>query len=374
MSSIFGNKFKVSVFGESHGNAIGVVLDGLPPGIELDMEFIKKEMGRRQPGKSLLTTSRNESDSFEILSGYFQEKTTGSPLCAVIFNKDQQSDDYTELKSLLRPGHADYTGFVKNNGFNDYRGGGHFSGRLTAPMVFAGAVAKHVLQMRDIIIGSHIKSIQDVKDESFDSVNIDKNIFKKLINFTLPVLDKEMAEKMIESIINAKNEMDSVGGIIETAVINLQPGLGSPFFDSVESRLSHALFSIPSIKGVEFGQGFNITEIRGSQANDEFILENGEIKTSTNNNGGILGGITNGMPLVFRVAVKPTPSIGKLQKTVDICKKHEATLTIKGRHDPCIVPRVIPVVEAAVAVVILDLLLERDGEHGVLGKFQNKDR
>jgi len=374
MSSIFGNKFKISIFGESHGKAIGVVLDGLPAGIELDMDFIKGELSRRQPGKSIFSTPRKEKDDFEILSGYFCGRTTGSPLSAVIFNRDTKSRDYEELKLLPRPGHADYTGFVKYGGFNDYRGGGHFSGRLTAPLVFAGAVAKQVLKMQNIIIASHIKSIHDVCDESFDSINIDEEALKELINSDFPVLDALAGQKMKELILDAKKEKDSVGGIIETIVINLEPGLGSPFFDGVESRMAHALFSIPAVKGIEFGSGFDITRLRGSQANDEFVSEGDRIVTSTNHNGGILGGITTGMPLLFRVAIKPTPSIGISQGTVDIQKMQETTIMVKGRHDPCIVPRAIPAVEAAAAVVILDLLFERDGEHGLFRGFKSADR
>lgn len=364
MSSIFGNKFKISLFGESHGTAIGAVLDGLPPGMSLDMEFIENELKRRRPGISMLSTARREEDRFEILSGYFRGKTTGSPLCAVIFNKDMNSADYAGKERFPRPGHADYTGYIKNRGFNDFRGGGHFSGRLTAPLVFAGAVAKQVLLQRGIVIGSHIKRIENVSDDSFDPVNINKELLDDLSICTLPVIDKNVEEKMRECILRAKDEKDSVGGIIETAVINLPVGIGAPFFDSMESRLAHALFSIPAIKGVEFGEGFNITGMRGSKANDEFIFQKGRVKTSTNHNGGILGGITNGMPLLFRVAVKPTPSIGKLQRTADIISGQEVTITTEGRHDPCIVPRAVPVVEAAAAAVIMDLLTEREGESG----------
>lgn len=374
MSSIFGNMLKVSIFGESHGKAIGVVLDGLPPGIELDMDFLRQEMARRQPGKSSLSTSRKESDDFNIFSGYFQGRTTGTPLCAIIYNRDTKSQNYEELKHLLRPGHADYSGFVKYSGFNDYRGGGHFSGRLTAPLVFAGAVAKHVLKQRNIFIASHIKSVQDVCDESFDSTNIDEEILNKLIKSDFPVLDEMAGQKMRELILDAKKELDSVGGIIETIIVNLPPGLGFPFFDGVESRLAHALFSIPAVKGVEFGEGFNITKLRGSQANDEFVLDGDKIKTSTNHNGGILGGITTGMPIVFRIAIKPTPSIGVSQKTVDIYNMQEATIAVKGRHDPCIVPRAVPAVEAASALVILDLMLEREGEYGLSGNFEKPNR
>jgi len=374
MSSIFGYNFKVSIFGESHGEAIGVVLDGLPSGIELNLDFIKQELARRQPGKNVLSTSRKEKDEFEILSGYFQGKTTGTPLCAIIYNQDCRSGDYEELRYLLRPGHADYTGFIKYNGFNDYRGGGHFSGRLTAPLVFAGAVAKQVLKQCNVVVVSHIKSIQDVYDESFDNINIDEVLVNRLRNSDFPVLNEISGRMMKERIIAAKKEMDSVGGIIETIVLNLQPGLGSPFFDGIESLLAHILFSIPAVKGVEFGKGFDITKLRGSQANDKFALDDGRIITCTNLSGGILGGISTGMPIVFRVAIKPTPSIGVSQKTVDIYNMQETTIKVKGRHDPCIVPRAIPAVEAAAAVVILDLMLEREGENGLSGKFENRNR
>ena len=374
MSSIFGNKFKVSIFGESHGKAIGVVLDGLPPGIKLDTDFIKEELSRRQPGKSALTTPRKESDNFEILSGFFQGSTTGTPLCAVIYNQDSKSQDYEELKNLLRPGHADYTGFVKYGGFNDYRGGGHFSGRLTAPLVFAGAIAKQALKAWNITMASHIKNIQDVCDKSFDSINVDLEALNKLRISDFPVLDESAGRQMQERILAAKSERDSVGGVIETIILNLEPGLGSPFFAGVESRLAHALFSLPAVKGVEFGDGFDIAKLMGSEANDEYLLDGNKIVTSSNHNGGILGGITTGMPIVFRVAIKPTPSIGLCQKTVDIHKMEEATITVRGRHDPCIVPRAIPAVEAASAVVILDLLLERKGEDGSAAGIQGTDR
>lgn len=359
MSGIWGRNIKLSIFGESHGKAIGITIDGLPPGFEIDLEYIKKEMARRAPGKNSLSTSRMESDEFEILSGYFNGRTTGTPLCAVIRNSNKKSDDYSEMKSLMRPGHADYTGYVKYNGFSDYRGGGHFSGRITASLVFAGAVARQMLEKDNIIIGSHIKSIENIQEDSFDPINIDENTLKNLRSREFPVLDDKIGEKMKEAILNAKSEGDSVGGIIECAVINLPGGLGDPFFDSVESSLSHMLFSIPSVKGVEFGAGFDISSMRGSKANDEFYIEDGKIKTYTNNNGGILGGITNGMPLIFRTAIKPTPSIAKEQRTVNITEMKNTTINIKGRHDPCIVQRAVSVVEAAAAIVMLDFMSGR---------------
>jgi chorismate synthase len=354
LSGVWGNKIKYSIFGESHGNGIGIVIDGLEPGIELDLDAISKEMERRAPGKNKLSTSRNEKDQFEILSGVFQDKTTGAPLCAIIRNNNQHSKDYSKTKDLIRPGHADYTGRIKYNDFNDYRGGGHFSGRITAPLVFAGAVAKQVLIKKGIIIGSHIYSIKNIKDDKFDLASIKEESLKELTKMDFPVINSEKNSIMKEEILKAREEKDSIGGIIECAAINLPSGIGSPYFDSIESSLSHLLFSIPAVKGVEFGLGFEITELLGSKANDEYYIEDEVINTYTNNNGGILGGITNGMPLVFRVAIKPTPSIAKSQRTVDIIKRENTNIEVHGRHDPCIVQRAIPVVEAVTAMGILE--------------------
>ena len=354
MSGVWGNKIKYSIFGESHGNGIGIVIDGLEPGIELDLDAISKEMERRAPGKNKLSTSRNEKDQFEILSGVFQDKTTGAPLCAIIRNSNQHSKDYSKTKDLIRPGHADYTGRVKYNDFNDYRGGGHFSGRITAPLVFAGAVAKQVLIKKGIIIGSHIYSIKNIKDDKFDLSSIKEDSLKELTQMDFPVIRSEKSSTMKDKILKAREEQDSVGGIIECAAINLPCGIGSPYFDSIESSLSHLLFSIPAVKGVEFGLGFEITELFGSKANDEYYIKDDIINTYTNNNGGVLGGITNGMPLVFRVAIKPTPSIAKSQRSVDMVKRENANIEVHGRHDPCIVQRAIPVVEAVTAMGILE--------------------
>nr|WP_300004693.1 chorismate synthase [Tissierella sp.] len=358
MSSIWGNNIKISLFGESHGQAVGVNIDGLPAGIHLDLESIEEEMARRAPGRDNISTSRIEEDKFEILSGYFNEKTTGTPLCAIIKNKDSKSKDYEKNKNLLRPGHADFTGNRKYYGNNDYRGGGHFSGRMTAPICFAGALAKQILQLKGIIIGSHIKSIYNIEDSPFNDRDITPEFLSSLKLNKIQTIDKEKKILMEEVILKAKEEGDSVGGVVELAIINLPPGIGSPFFNSVESNLSQMMFSIPGVKGVEFGRGFDITRIKGSQANDEFYAENGEIKTYTNNSGGILGGITNGMPIIFRVALKPTPSIGKVQKTVDIADVENKEIKIEGRHDPCIVVRAVPVLEGAAAIVLLDLLME----------------
>lgn len=360
MSGVFGKNIKISIFGESHGKGIGIVIDGLPAGIHLDEEFIKFEMERRAPGRDRLSTDRKEADSFEILSGYFNNYTTGAPLCGFIANNSQISKDYSLLKDIMRPGHADFTGNIKYKGFNDYRGGGHFSGRVTAALVFAGAIAKQVLLEKDIVVGSHIYSIGNIKDDAFDKTSIEQDFLANLSGKDFAVINDEKGKEMQKLILETREDKDSIGGIIEAAAVNLPIGLGSPYFDSVESTLAHILFSIPAVKGVEFGEGFDISEMRGSKANDEFYIEDGKVKTSTNNNGGVLGGITNGMPVVFKVAFKPTPSIYKIQKTIDISKNENTDIEIKGRHDPCIVQRAVPVVEAVTAIAILDLLFDMD--------------
>lgn len=359
MSAMWGNNIKISIFGESHGNAIGINIDGLPSGFEIDIEKVKFEMARRAPGKSNLSTARNEEDLPEILSGYFEGKTTGTPLCAIIRNKDTRSKDYSKLKDFMRPSHADYSGNIKYLGFNDYRGGGHFSGRITAPLVFAGAICKQILESRAIVIGSHISSIKDIEDKRFDYTNILKDNLSSLKNKELPLLNEELEEKIRHIITQAKYEGDSVGGTIECAVAGIEAGIGNPFFDSVESTLSHLIFSVPAVKGIEFGEGFNITKLYGSEAKDEYYYEDGIVKTKSNNNGGILGGITNGMPIVFKVAIKPTASILKEQDTIDIKNKTNVKFRVEGRHDPCIVQRAVPVIEAVTAIGILDLIMGR---------------
>ncbi|BBK78021.1 chorismate synthase [Clostridium butyricum] len=357
MSGMWGNKLKVSIFGESHGAGIGITIDGLPSGIEIDMEEVLKEMARRAPGKSKLSTARKEGDQPEILSGFFEGKTTGTPLCAVIRNSDQHSKDYGKLKDLMRPGHADYPGFIRYNGFNDYRGGGHFSGRITAPLVFAGAVCKQILNIKGINVGAHVKSIGTIYDKSFDEVELTKELLDNLKINELPLLCSEKEEIMRNAILEARSDCDSVGGTIECTVIGIDAGVGNPFFDSVESTLAHLMFSVPAVKGIEFGKGFEMSELRGSQCNDEYYYDGDKVKTYTNNNGGITGGITNGMPILFKVGIKPTPSIAKKQRTIDIEEKKESELIIEGRHDPCIVQRAVPVIEAVTAIGILDLVL-----------------
>nr|WP_330376097.1 chorismate synthase [Terrisporobacter othiniensis] len=353
---MWGNNIKLSIFGESHGNAIGINIDNLPPGFPLDMEEIMREMRRRAPGKNNLSTARKESDVPEILSGYFEGKTTGTPLCAIIRNSDNKSKDYSKIKDVMRPGHGDYPGFVKYKGFNDYRGGGHFSGRITAPLVFAGAICKQILRKSGIEIVAHIKSIGDMEDKSFLDCDLDKLFINSLKYEEFPLIKKNLEEKMKNEILSARKEGDSVGGIIECMVLGIKAGIGSPFFDSVESTLAHLIFSVPAVKGVEFGMGFDISKMKGSKSNDEYYLKEGKVKTKTNNNGGIIGGITNGMPIIFRVAIKPTPSVYKEQNSINISTMEETTLQIEGRHDPCIVQRAVPVIEGVSAVGILDLI------------------
>jgi len=353
MSNTWGQMLKVTIFGESHGPGIGVVIDGLPPGVEPNFPEIYRHMSRRAPGQSELTTPRKESDEPEILSGLFHGKTTGAPLCALIRNQDTRSSDYDP--AVTRPGSADFVAQIKYKGCQDYRGGGTFSGRMTAPLTFAGSIARQILADRGIYIGAHIKQIEGIEDLSFEIV--DETLLASLTHALFPVLDDEAGRKMSDRIRQAKEEEDSVGGIIECVATGIPAGVGSPFFDSIESAVASMMFSIPAVKGIEFGAGFSITAMRGSQANDEIITVGERVLTRTNNNGGINGGISNGMPILFRVAVKPTPSIGKTQSSIDIRSGEEKELKIKGRHDPCIVPRAVVVVESAFALCLLDRIL-----------------
>ena len=361
MSSEFGKLLKVSVFGQSHGRAIGVVIDGLPAGEAIDLEELQRFLDRRRPGKNGLSTARNEADKPVFLSGLEGGITCGAPLCAVIENADQRSGDYGELADRPRPGHADYTAWAKWGGHADMRGGGHFSGRLTAPLTIAGGIAKQILARRGIYVGAHLYSVGTERDEPFPLYPTPE-LFQAVSEKDFPVLDDKAGERMRALILEAKNALDSVGGVVECAAAGLPPGLGEPMFDGVENRLAAALFGVPAVKGVEFGDGFAAARARGSQNNDPFVMEDGRIATKTNRAGGILGGITTGMPLVLRTAVKPTPSIGQVQKTVSLSAMENTDLQIHGRHDPCIAHRAVPVVEAVTAAVILDLLLE--GNHG----------
>ena len=357
MSSSFGEKVKIMVFGQSHSEAIGVVIDGLPVGEEIDMERVQQFMERRAPGRNAYSTPRKEGDVPRVVSGLFEGKTCGAPICAVIENTNTRSKDYDKLKDLPRPGHADFTAWVKYKGANDHRGGGHFSGRLTAPLCFAGAVCMQILERKGIQIGAHILSIKGVKDTPFDEVQIDAETLKTVISKAFPVQDDAAGEEMQAAIAAARANADSVGGVIECAVTGLPIGVGEPMFDGLESRLAAAVFAIPAVKGVEFGKGFGVAALFGSENNDDFIYEaDGTVRTKTNNHGGSLGGISSGMPLVLRAAFKPTPSIGQEQDTISISKRENDKLAIVGRHDPCIVPRAVPCVEAAAAVAILDLI------------------
>lgn len=356
MSSIWGDNIKISIFGESHGAAIGVTIDKLPSGKKVDIDAIDNFMKKRRPGESSLTTARKEGDKAEIISGIHNGYTTGSPLTAIIKNNDIRSSDYQSICNLARPSHADYAAFIKYNGFNDRHGGGHFSGRLTAPLVFAGAICLQILCEKGIDIAAHIKSIENIEDESFDEINITKQQLLGLAQKDFPVLDDQKADIMRQAVFQAHKDADSVGGIIECAVIGVPTGLGNPMFNGIENKISSIIFGIPAIKGIEFGKGFAVTKLRGSRANDEIYFD-GSVKTYTNNNGGITGGLANGMPIVFRVAIKPTPSIARTQRTIDMKSLKSSTLEIKGRHDPCIVLRCVPCIEAAAAIAILDLLM-----------------
>ena len=346
---------RYTIFGESHGPAIGVVLEGLPSGLHLDMEAVEREMDRRAPGKNLMSTSRKEADQVQILSGLFEGCTCGTPLCAVIANTDTRSKDYQN--DMPRPGHADYTGFVRYGGHNDYRGGGHFSGRLTAPLVFAGAVAKQILHQHGITVGAHIASIYGVEDTPFDPVGETPEHLAALAEKPFPTISDEAGERMRRAIFEAREQLDSVGGSIECCVLGMPAGLGSPDFGcNVEGIVSQYLFAVPAVKAVAFGAGFGFASMRGSQANDPMTVENGAVRTITNHTGGVNGGITNGMPIVFTAAMRPTPSISQPQQTVSLAAMENATLTVRGRHDPCIVHRAVPVLEAASALAMCEIL------------------
>lgn len=359
MSSIWGECIKVSIFGGSHTEAIGVTVDGLPAGEAIDMDEIYRQMARRAPGRDAAATPRKESDRPRVLCGLLNGVTTGAPLTAIIENTSQHSKDYSELKTHPRPGHADYTAWAKFGGCNDIRGGGHFSGRLTAPLVFAGAIAAQILSRRGITVGSHITSIGGVGGGTIDPVSPDISLLNKLHGEYFPVADPEAKEKMYEAIEAARADGDSVGGTVECLVVGLPVGAGGLMFGGAESIFSSLLFGIPAVKGVDFGAGFVSAYLHGSENNDPFYFdEDGTVKTKTNYCGGILGGITNGMPLVFSVAFKPTPSIAKPQQTVDLQTGEAYTLAVKGRHDPCIVPRAAPVVEAAACIATLELLAQ----------------
>lgn len=363
MKNTFGTSVAVTLFGESHGAAVGAVLDGMAPGIPVDGDFIASRMDLRR-STDALSTPRREADTVRIVSGVVNGVTTGTPITLLIENGDTKSGHYDEMRTTARPGHADYTAYEKYHGFADIRGGGHFSGRITAGLVAAGAVAMTALERLGICIGTHVAACGGVSDRSFGDVNADVRALRDL---PFAVLDEEQGERMKEAILAARAEGDSVGGILETAVTGLPAGIGEPWFDTLEGVLSHMLFSIPAVKGVEFGLGFGYAGLRGSEANDPFRAENGKIVTATNHCGGILGGISDGMPLTLRVAVKPTPSIAKEQKTVNFQTGENTTLSVKGRHDPAIVHRARAVVDSAVALVLCDMLALRFGTDYLAG-------
>lgn len=350
------HNIRISVFGESHGNAIGISVNGFPAGEKIDMEELKAFTERRKPGKNPLSTSRKEEDIPQFLSGIQDNVLTGSPLCAIIQNTNTRSEDYKNFEKTPRPGHADYTATVKWQGKADMRGGGHFSGRLTAPLCIAGGIAKQILRRRGISVGAHIRSVGNIEDQSFPLYPT-AELFHSIATKDFPVIDDAKGEEMKAAVLAAATEQDSIGGTVECAVTGLPVGLGGPLFEGVESSIAAAMFGIPAVKGIEFGSGFHGSTLRGSENNDAFCFdENGNVATETNHCGGILGGITNGMPLTFRIALKPTPSIAKPQQTVDLQKKEITEISVQGRHDPCIVHRAVPVVEAVAALAILELL------------------
>lgn len=358
MSSTFGNKIKISIFGQSHAEGLGVVIDGLPAGEKIDLDKVQEFLQRRAPGgKGAFSTTRKESDIPKILSGLLDGVTCGAPLCAVFENSDTRSKDYSKLKDIPRPAHADFPAAIKHGGYNDIRGGGHFSARLTAPLCFAGAVCMQILERKNIYIGAHILSVGEVCDEKFSPTNVNKNDFDCVLSHKLPLIKEDAIEKMEELFENVRKEGDSIGGKIECAIIGMPVGVGEPMFDGIENRLSASIFAVPAVKGIEFGAGFDVSKMRGSENNDAFYVENGEVKTKTNNHGGILGGLSSGMPIIFDVAMKPTPSIHKKQDSVSLSRKENTELIIEGRHDVCIVPRAVPCIEAAAAIAICDLII-----------------
>lgn len=368
----YGKNFRITVFGESHGNLIGVVIDGVPAGLELSVDDIQIELDKRSPGNSEISTSRVEKDKVEISSGLFDGRSSGAPIVMVIKNENIDSSAYEKIKNTPRPGHADYTAWVKYQGFNDFRGGGQFSGRMTAALVMAGAIAKKILKTLGIEIVAHTNQIGSIKLDPETKNRIMKNFYdiaEKRWENQIRCLEPTLAERMEKLILDTKSENDSIGGIIECLVFGVPPGIGEPFFDSIESELSKLIFSIPGVKGIEFGSGFRCAEMKGSEHNDHFNVVDGKIVTGTNNAGGILGGISNGMPIVFRSAIKPTSSIAKIQQSVNLKTMETQEIQTEGAHDPCIVPRAVPVIEACTGIVLADMILRANKEF----KFKQGD-
>ena len=360
MASVYGNVLHLSIFGQSHSSAIGCSLDGIPAGVAIDMDELQRFLSRRAPGRDETSTTRKEADAPEFIAGITDGYTNGAPIAAIIRNGNTRSQDYDNLRRMPRPGHADWPAQVKYRGFQDVAGGGHFSGRLTAPLCIAGGIAKQALAAQGIDVVAHIAALgpDAITDTPLDPTRLSTVQTEAILANPLPCISAMAAKRMRECIIEAKNELDSVGGVIECAAYGLPAGLGDPMFDGMENRIARIAFGIPAVKGVEFGAGFNVAQLRGSQNNDDYRMVDGTVQPQTNNAGGILGGITTGAPLIWRMAVKPTPSIGQHQNSVDLKTGQDADLVVKGRHDPCIVPRAVPVAEAACALAILDSILE----------------
>ncbi len=357
MGSYFGDKVKISVFGESHGTAIGVVIDGLPSGEKIDMDEVYRQMARRAPGNDKTATPRKEADKPEILSGVLNGVTTGAPLAAVIYNTNTRSGDYGNIMNAPRPGHSDYTAYLRYDGFNDVRGGGHFSGRLTANLVFAGAVIRQILKRKGIEIAAHIYSIGNTYDDPFEPTGVSQELIDRLNGEKFALVNPEKENELRAEVDAVRAKGDSIGGVVECIVQGMPAGVGEPMFGGVENVISSVVFGVPAVKGIEFGSGFEGSRSTGSKNNDEFYYdENGNVRTRTNNHGGALGGITSGMPILFRAAIKPTASISMKQNTIDLQSKENTTLSVKGRHDPCIVTRAVSVIEAAAAIAVINML------------------
>jgi len=372
MSSVFGKNIKVSVFGQSHSEAIGCTIDTLPAGYAIDRAMLARFIARRAPGQSAYTTPRKESDLPEFICGLLPDEqnedilvTCGAPLTAIIRNSDKRSSDYSKMRDVPRPSHADYAAHVAYRGFEDVRGGGHFSGRLTAPLTVAGGICLQILEQKGIYVGAHLISVGDIKDREFDPVNVTKEELGQAANSSFPTLDEGAGERMKALIDECRGELDSVGGVIECAIVGLPAGVGSPMFDSLESRMASAIFAVPAVKGIEFGSGFYGSTLKGSLNNDPFTVNDGKVTSLTNNHGGILGGISSGMPVIFRAAFKPTPSIARAQNSFSYSTGENCGLEIAGRHDPCVAVRAVPVIEAVAAAVVLDALLDHEKSVGV---------
>lgn len=362
MSSFYGENLRFTIFGQSHSRAIGVTIEGLPAGLSVDLAQLQQFLNRRAPGRSPTATARKEADVPEFLSGLIDGVTCGAPITAIIPNTDVRTQDYQDLKHCPRPGHADFTAQMKFHGYQDSSGGGHFSGRLTAPLCIAGGICLQLLKAEGISVAAHIQSIGPIKDSPFDPVSVDPTLLHAITKKPMPLINDSLKADMEDAILQAKSDGDSLGGIIECAAVGLPAGLGDPMFGGMENRISQAVFGIPAVRGIEFGTGFAAAEMRGSEHNDPYYWQDGQVCTRTNHHGGILGGITSGMPLIFRIALKPTPSIARAQESVNLDLKEDVTMQIMGRHDPCIVPRAVPCVEAAVAVAIYDALLQKRKE------------